>query len=108
MNNLNPTLKTTTKNHTYTIILDGLKKQNVIEKLQFYGFVECAKMVRFLSLVVESDVIDTPSLKYLLANLNECLERNARSYTDGNSLRYFATLVKLRDEIEYITSIRIE
>jgi len=73
--------------------------------LQFYGFVECAKMVRFLTLVVDSDVIDTPSFKYLLAVLNECIDRHAKGYTDKNSLTYFDDLVKLRNEIEYITSI---
>jgi len=62
-------------------------------------------MLRFLTIVVDSDMMDIPSLKYLLANLNECIDRHARGYSDENSLKYFHDLFILRNEIEYITSI---
>lgn len=106
MSDTHPILKTTIKKpRFFSMVLDGLNKANIIETLQFYGFTECAKMVRFLSIVVDGDVIDTASFKYLLANLNECIEKHARGYTEDKSLRYFDGLVKLRNEIEYVTSI---
>ncbi len=93
------------KNCSYTSVLAGLSRKKMIGKIQFYGFIECARMLRFLSTVVESEVIDIPSLKYLLANLNECIEKHAKGYTDANTLSYFRSLFELRDEIEFIASI---
>lgn len=89
----------------YTAIAEGLSREKIIGKLQFYGFVECAKMLRFLSVVVDTDFLDQPSLKYLLANINECIERNTKGYSNESALKYFNDLCILRDEIEYITSI---
>ncbi|MCP2124511.1 UNVERIFIED_ORG: hypothetical protein J2Y93_004669 [Pantoea agglomerans] len=89
----------------YSAIAQSLSREKIIEKIQFYGFIECAKMLRFLSVVVDTDFLDQPSLKYLLANINDCIDRHARGYSDENTMRYFNDLFILRDEIEYITSI---
>lgn len=90
---------------SYAVVAQNLNREKIIERLQFYGFIECAKMLRFLTVVVDSDMMDIPSLKYLLANLNECIDRHARGYSDENSLKYFHDLFILRNEIEYIASI---
>lgn len=101
---MNSLIKTLTP-RSYTAVIEDLRKQNIIQTIQFYGFVECAKMLRFLSVMVDGETLDVPSLQYLLANLNECIEMHAHGYTDDKSLRYFNSLYKLREEIEFITSI---
>lgn len=92
------------KKDFYSIIRQRLTKRDITECLRFYGFVECAKMSNFLSVVVDDD-IDIPSYRYLLACLNDCLHTHARAYKDEASLKYFRPLFKLRDEIDFITSI---
>lgn len=89
----------------YNSILHSLNKEEIIKVISFYGFVECAKMLRFLTLVVEDDNIDTPSFKYLYATLKECIEKHAHGYTDERQMEYFRPLYELRDKIEYVSSV---
>lgn len=93
-----------TREESYSLIRQRLTRRNIIKCLRFYGFVECAKISIFLSEVVEDD-IDIPAYRYLLACLNECLHNHAQGYSDEASLKYFRPLLKLRDEIDFVTSI---
>lgn len=90
---------------SYSSTINSLNKEDIIKVIGFYGFVECAKMLRFLTLVVEDDNIDTPSFKYLYATLKECIEKHAHYYTDERHMEYFRPLYELRDKIEYINSV---
>ena len=94
----------TTKKSSYATIRQRLNKQYITECLSFYGFVECSRMLTFLSVVV-NDAIDIPAYKFILACLNECLDTHASRYNDESSLKYFYPLFKLRSEIDFITSI---
>lgn len=89
----------------YEDIVERLNRENLIERIQIYGFIECENMLNFLSIKGEKEVLDIPSLKYLLDNLNKCLERHVNRYSDEAALRYFHELFVLRDEIEFVASI---
>lgn len=93
-----------TNHDIYPNLCQRLTKRYINERLSFYGFMECAKMSRFLEVVVEDD-IDTPSYRYLLACLNDCLQTHASGYKEDKSFTYFMPLVRLRDEIELLTLV---
>lgn len=93
--------------NSYSVVLKRLSKDRINEYLSFYGFVECAKMSRFLTEMVD-DFIDMASYRYILANLDDCIKTHAYGYNDSESLKYFRPLYQLRDEIEYITSISMQ
>jgi hypothetical protein len=95
--------KVTTR-ESYSVVLQRLNKYDIKERLCFYGFIECAKMSRFLTEFVDEE-IDMPSFRYLLASLTDCLETHAKGYNDAESLKYFRPLFQLRDEIEFVMSI---
>jgi hypothetical protein len=91
---------------SYSTVLRHLKKQDIDERVRFYGFVECDKISTFLrEFVGEDEVIDMNSYRYILENINDCLKNHAKNYKDTKSLKYFRPLFELRDELEFITSI---
>lgn len=93
-----------TKINSFSAVRQHLTKRDINECLSFYGFIECAEMCRFLAVLVDDD-LDVCSYRYLLACLNECLQTHVNGYKDEGTLSYFQPLIKLRDEIEFITSI---
>ncbi len=101
-------MRSVNKLNSYPKILNELTKENLTNTLQFYGFLECAKILRFLSVMVEGETVDMPSLKYILANLNECIDKHTRDYRDNVHLKYFHSLFELRSKIEYVTSISVK
>lgn len=62
-------------------------------------------MTAFLTNIVVNDTIDTPSFKYLLATLDECIKLHSTGYTKESSVNYFRPLSELRNEIEYVISL---
>lgn len=101
-------MKSANRIKSYSKILNELTKENLTKTIQFYGFLECAKILRFLSIMVEGETVDMPSLKYILSNINECIDKHARDYRDEVHLKYFNSLFELRNKIEYVTSISIK
>lgn len=100
-------MRSADKTKSYSKVLNELTKKNLTKTLQFYGFIECAKILRFLSLMVEGETLDLPALRYILANLNECINKHARDYRDEVHLNYFHSLFELRTKIEFVTSVNI-
>ncbi|WP_139375513.1 hypothetical protein [Serratia marcescens] len=60
-----------------------LARRSLIEKLGYYGFVECASLVNFLQLICDDDP-GVSELRYILSKVKQCLDKydNQSDYFD--------------------------
>ncbi|KLR24038.1 hypothetical protein ABR28_10250 [Enterobacter hormaechei subsp. hoffmannii] len=70
----------------------SLGRQSLIQRIGYYGFIECASMINFLQYICD-DQPGIPELHYLLHKTRECLR------THDNQDDYFAELRQLCQDI---------
>jgi len=89
------------------LLKQKLSRSNILSLLQHYGFVECGNVMSFLEYVCDTETLDRSAHSYIYAKICECLlNHDAGNYDDCDDFYYFEKLKILRDELEFILSIK--
>lgn len=104
---MNKSCRINTLVSTHRKIQKNLSKKNLIKRIGTYGFVECATMLSFLTFACD-ETLDSASWQFLHSKIKACLDkydRNIYGLERSTDDAYFMELRRLREELEYITSI---
>lgn len=97
------------KDDTYHLLRRKLSKTNILSLLQHYGFIECANAVSFLEYVCDNELLERDAFVYIYAKVCTCLrEHDTGCYGNHDDFYYFQKLRVLKDELEFILSIKVD
>lgn len=94
----------------YQIYRKKLCRKNIIDRIKFYGFIECGDIFSFLNFVCSDEKLDVSALRYIHGNVSKCLMQHASDsvqYGLNDYQCYFQDLRLLKDELEFVISLTV-
>lgn len=93
----------------YKKTLENLSRKNILNRLEVYGFMECANVINFLKHVCDEELSDLLAFRYIHGKIAECIRHHTsdpKRYGNADIINYFQDLNQLKDELEFIISIK--
>ena len=89
------------------VLKQKLSRSNILLLMQQYGFIECGNIIAFLQCVCDTELLDRSAYSYIYSKVSECLMlHDTGDYGVCDDLVYFRNLKVLKNELEFILSVK--